>query len=344
MTSVPNHNSSLELRLMKFYLLVFLSVFNYIFAYASPFPSNQMVIQNVNMWTWPTHLTSNQVLDIYIEIMNSDSETQLILDQANLKLRRHNINHLSEIFKFCDRKSQVDNATAFFSQNVKIIETRISIPGILETPWSMTSQTALHNAFSSQVLKTPFIEFLAVSDKPEICIFQGKELLSSYDSVVHEISHFLLKDPFTFHQELLSLNPIPDFIQMTVIETGGELDAFKVGSSAAIRMIKNYNINGYSSESYQFFNSDGVLIDEDGLKKYLIKTYTNSYKNTKILDEIKKSKLNIIATKIEILKRTAIPAAENLKRPELIKEISNEIKLLEEIKIKLQTTTTDVQP
>lgn len=320
---------------MKFCLVGLFLVFQSFFVFASPLQSNQIIIQDVDILTWPANLTATQVLDIYIEIMSSDSEAKSILDKTNLKLKTHNINHIREIFKYCDGQPPSQYATAFFSQNVKIIETRISIPGIPESPWSASAQTVQEEAFSFKVIKTPFIEFLAVSDRPEICIHRGKELLSAYDSVVHEMTHFLLKDPFLYNQEIVSSKPFPDFIQMTVVETGGELDAFKIGSSAAIRMLKRYNIKGYSSESYQFFDSDGVLIAEEGLKNYLIKTYTNYYKNTNTLSELRKSKLSVVGTKVNILKGTVVPIVHSLSRSDLYEDLSSEIITLEELKSQL---------
>ncbi len=251
---------------MKFYLLTPLVLILSLFGPVTPAQAGQITIQNVDIMTWPTNLQAAKALDIFIGIMNSDLEVSSILNQVNTKLQAHGVNSFSEIFNYCEGEPPAPGATAFFRQNSNIVETRISIPGLPENPWSDSVLEKQKSAFSSKVIKTPFIEFLALSERPEICIHQGKQLFSAYVSVVHEMTHFLMKDPFSFYDELLSSQPFPDFVSMTVTEVGGELDAFKIGSSATIRFLKKYSIQGYSSESHQFFNNDGLLTDADGLK------------------------------------------------------------------------------
>jgi hypothetical protein len=122
---------------------------------------------------------------------------------------------------------------------------------------------------------------------------------------------------------------------MTVNELGGELDAFKIGSSAGLRFLKKYGIQGYTSSSHQFFNSDGLLIDEDGLRSYLVKTYSDHYRNTDTLKALKGAKLSMINTKINLLKGEVETVVKNLNRPDLQVELAVEISALEKLKSEL---------
>ena len=54
--------------------------------------------------------------------MNSDPEAKSILNDVNIKLKNHGVENLRQIFKYCDGQPKADGASAFFSQNVKIIE------------------------------------------------------------------------------------------------------------------------------------------------------------------------------------------------------------------------------
>lgn len=310
-------------------------MFQGLLLFASPVRAEPVIVKNVDIMGWPTNLTSSDVLDLYTEIINSDPEAKSILDRVNLKLSNHGIHHLREIFKYCDGVAPSKYATAFFAQNSKVVETRISIPGVAENPWSSSTLNQLKSAFSFEIIKTAFFDSLVLNDKPQICIYQGQSLLSSYDSFVHELTHFLLKDPSLYNKELLSSDPFPDFINMIVTEAGGELDAFKVGSSAAIRMLKKYNITGYSSESYKFFDSDGNLRDEDGLKKYLIEVYTRHYKDTNTELQLKQSKSDSVNVRIKILVDNIKPIIQNLNSLELSKSLDVEIKKLEKLKSQL---------
>lgn len=298
--------------------------------------SDRVVIKNVDVMTWPESLSADEALHVYIEIINSDPEARSVLNQVNRKLIDHGIKSVREIFSYCKGAPTADGATAFFSQKVNVVETRISIPGISANPWSNSAVAAQKNGFSSKVVRTPFVEFLMVSAKPEICIYKQNRLIEGYDSVMHEMTHFLLKDPFTFFEELLSSRPLPDYVQTTVTGPGGELDAFKVGSSAAIRFLTQYNIQEYNSEAYVFFSPDGRLIDESGLKKYLIKIYSEYYQSQLFLDELKSYKLKMIKTKLNILKNYVEPAIKSRGRNDLEKSLADEIAVLEGLKSNLR--------
>jgi len=56
--------------------------------------------------------------------MNSDPEAKSILNDVNIKLKNHGVENLRQIFKYCDGQPKADGASAFFSQNVKIIENK----------------------------------------------------------------------------------------------------------------------------------------------------------------------------------------------------------------------------
>ncbi|MNL32718.1 hypothetical protein D3C87_1545890 [compost metagenome] len=150
------------------------------------------------------------------------------------------------------------------------------------------------------------------------------------------MTHFLLKDPFLYHDELFSSRPFPDFVQTTVLEIGGEFDAFKIGNSVAIRFLRKHDIQGYSSASYKFFSAEGQLTDEEGLKSYLVKTYTDYYKTKNTLNELNDAKLSIIETKLQILRTNIEPLLKTLNRDELIKNLSEEIATLESLKSQMQ--------
>lgn len=300
---------------------------------AAPASLKPIVIQNVDITTWPNDISAEDVLSIYIEIMNSDPQVKELLDQVNAKLNTHGITHLKDIFSYCLGEPPAKGATASFSQNADLVATRIAIPGLPSTPWPSTSKTPI-NAFSSAILKTPFIEFLVVSDRPKICIHKGQHIFQSYDSVVHEMTHFLLKDPFSYYEDVTSSLPLSDFLTMTVHEVGGELDAFKSGGSASIRFLRKYGIN-HNSESHIFFNSEGELADEEGLKNYLIKTYSNYYDGTNISNDLKTAKLSLINAKLKILNDSVKPLIESLSRPDLHKDLNDEIEILVKTKSQL---------
>lgn len=308
--------------------LVFMLSFSAFGAETRPSP---IIIQNVDITTWPEALSAEDALDIFIEMIQSDPEAKKILEQVNQKLNDHGIPHLKDIFSYCPGEAGDDHATAFFWQKVRSIETRIAIPGIPAIPWSQAALAAKRNAFSSKVIKTLFTEFLAVSDQPRICIHRGKELFYTYDSVVHELTHLLLKDPFSYSEELFSSSPLPDLVQKTIFETGGEFDAFKAGSPAGIRLLRKYNIQNRGSQSHQFFSPQGVLVDEDGLKNHLVKVYSEYYSHTDSLSKFKENKRTLLQTRVQILKGNVEPAIIQLKRVDLQKTLAEEIALLESL-------------
>jgi hypothetical protein len=320
---------------MKFQYLLILFILSLSFsAHSQVSQSDQLIIKNVDIMTWPKDISSAAVLDIYTDIINSDPETNLFFNQVNKKLQDHGISHVRDIFQYCSGESQ-GNAAAFFHQGANIVETRVSIPGLLEKPWSESAIAKAKAGFSSEVIKMPFIEFLAVSDRPEICIYRGEQLISAYDTLVHEMAHFLLNDPFIYLEELSSSLPFPDFVQMTVFTKGGEFDAFKIGASTGARFTKKYGLPDYSATEYKFFSADGLLTDEEGLKSYILKTYSNYYKNTDTIQQLKAAKLSIIETKLQILRNNVEPVLKTLNQDDLNKKLSDEITVLESLKSQL---------
>jgi hypothetical protein len=320
---------------MKFQYLLILFFLSFSFSARSQVNENgQLIIKNVDVMTWPKDISATDVLDIYIEMINSDPEANLFLNQVNKKLQDHGISHVRDIFQYCPGESK-GNAAAFFSQGANVVETRVSIPGLSENPWSESSVAKQKAGFSSEVIKMPFIEFLAVSDRPEICIHKGEQLISTYDTLIHEMAHFLLNDPFIYLEELSSSLPFPDFVQMTVFTKGGELDAFKIGASAGTRLTKKYGLPKYSATEYKFFSDAGLVADEDGLKSYILKTYSNYYKNSDMISQLKAAKLSIVDTKIQILRNNVEPVLKTLHRDDLNKKFSDEIKTLVSLKFQL---------
>lgn len=102
--------------------------------------------QTLDITTWPSDLSASQLLEVYQEIMNSDPEAKSILNDVNIKLKNHGVENLRQIFKYCDGQPKADGASAFFSQNVKIVETRISIPVLSQNPWSESATATINDS------------------------------------------------------------------------------------------------------------------------------------------------------------------------------------------------------
>jgi hypothetical protein len=305
-----------------------------------------IVVQGVDINTWPTHLTASKVLDIQLELMRGDPQTSSLVDQVIEKLNQHGVQTLSEIFSYCPAK---DNslvslgASAFFSQRSTIAEARVSIPGTPETPWSQKAILALTGSFSSRTIKTPFIEFLMISERPEICISKGDQLLQAYNSLAHEMTHFLLIDPFYQYEELMSSNRNSDYVHTTVTQTGGELDAFKAGEAAAIRLFKKYGIQQTRSGTARFFNSDGQLINEEGLLQYILFTYSIFYEQGGTLTELKRTKIKLLEYRLKILKEIVAPNIKRTNRTDLQTSLDSEIADLNGQLLELQQESVPLQ-
>lgn len=319
---------------MKFLIIVLVVAFSFGFsAQAQEDLSRKIIINNVDILTWPKDLSASAVLDVYIEMMKGDPETSLFLDQVNGELQKHGINHVRDIFQFCEGETE-RNATAFFSQDANIASTKISFPGIADTPWSSYALDAISKGYSSKVIKTPFIDYLVVSNKPQICLHKGEQLISGYDTVVHEMTHFLLQDPFYYYEDLLTSPSMPEFLQMTVLRKGGELDAFKMGSAAGLRFALKQGFR-YETGEYAFYDADGKLKDEEGLKNYILKIYGDYYQNSSTISELKKAKLTIIESKLFILKNQVKSFLLALSQEELDQKLLSEVAALESLKAKL---------
>lgn len=289
-----------------------------------------ILIQNINIMEWPASLPADAVLDIFIELMQSDPQARRLMENSNQKLKSRGINHLSDIFDYCVEPKENESVQALFNQQSRILEARISIPGYEPTNWSAKTMEIQKTAFASKILKTPFLEFFLISETPSICIYKGKKIFHAYNSIVHELIHFQYLDPFSQLERLL--NPLHDsnHLEHLVNKAGGEFDAFKIANSIEKRFLTNYRIHNYSTESLAYFNLDGVLIDEAGLKKFLINTYSPIYDNADVVAKLQKTKIDFIEYKLSLLKDNVQYYINNLANPELQKDLELEISKLEE--------------
>lgn len=288
-----------------------------------------ILIQNVNIMEWPENLSADAALDIFIELMQADPQARSLLEKSNQKLNHHGIEKLSDIFDYCTEPKATDTVQALFSQQSRILEARVSIPGIEVSNWAANTLETQKTAFSSKIVKTPFLEFYLMSEAPTICIYKGKKIFQAYNSIIHELIHFLLLDPFSQLEGLLNPQLISNHLDNIINRSGGEYDAFKIANSVEKRFLKKYSLENYSTDTLVYFNSDGVLIDESGLKKHITKSYSVLFEGVEVTEKIQKSKNDFIQYKLDLLKNNVQPYLDYLAKPELLKELEAEVSTLE---------------
>ncbi len=263
-----------------------------------------VLVNNIDLRTWPASVALGDAFDIFRTMMQPDPETLQILQKSEEKLSAHEISDIHSILSYCPDDGSLGDA--YFSQTVKIIGTRITIPGTTPNAWPSSSLEAAQKSFSSKTVQTPFIEILLAANQPGICLKKSDNLLFSYDSFVHELLHFLLKDPYKEMEDGIISSAPPDLLNTMVLQEGGELDAYKAGLSAEIRFMKRSHIS-LKLSSYRFFDSSGNLTDPSGFKDSILKTYTPYYDDPANLDGFIKSRLNLIDWQIQILQTTVQP-------------------------------------
>lgn len=316
---------------MKFYFLSLLLFLGSYHALAAPqVQERPIIIQNVNIREWPESLSEDAAYKIMTEIMNGDPEAKILLEKANQKLKSGGIQSLRNIFSYCSKPRTSSDLRGYFYQNTKILETRISIPGLAKKPWSESTLTEQRTGFSTKILTTPFLEYFAISMTPMICIYKDKALFQSYNAFVHELTHFLLDDPFDNVEELLSSRHHANHVENAVNHAGGEMDAFKAGNAAEKRFFKKYNITNYRTVSQKYFNDDGELTDEEGLRKYLTEYYADYYESPQAREQLQKSKKSYTQYKLDNL-RYAVEYLEFKRREDLIQKVLVEIDAMEKL-------------
>lgn len=280
-----------------------------------------IMVKNVDLRTWPESVSLPNALEIFKAMGEADPATTQVFNRAKQKLAEHGITDIQAISSYCPNDASLGDA--YFSQQTKMIDTRIVVAGTVLKDWSTESIEVSKKSFSSKVIRTPFIDYLLVALQPTICIKKSDNLLFSYNAIVHELFHFLAKDPFEEFEDGITSSGKPNFLDMMVSQTGGEFEAYTAGLSAEIKFFVRNNI-GITKDQYRFFDQTGALTDAKGFKDSITKLYTPYYNDPTTLATYMKGRLDIVQWQLQVLDVNVRPAVFAISDKELQKKFLDE--------------------
>ncbi|MES3036762.1 MAG: hypothetical protein V4736_02555 [Bdellovibrionota bacterium] len=278
---------------------------------------------------WPEISTATpaQAFESLRPLILDDGPSKQLLETATQTLNAHGIKDVSEIIKYCKDGDQF-GASGYFDQSGDTIAARISIPGVPVQAWSAADQAKMKSAYSVKIMKFPFMEILAVSTSPEICIKKGETIRAAYDVFVHELVHFLFRDIFSDVESKFAGKFEKDILEFEIMRPGGEFQAFVTAIGAEIRLLKKMGITNPNATRPNFSN-EGEILDPAPLKSELISSYKPYYENPETQLQQEEDRKSAVAWRLEFLKNFVAPYLNTLNNPKLKTELQIEIKKVE---------------
>lgn len=255
-------------------------------------------------------------------MMLVDPKAKILLNDVEVTLKNHGIKSVEEIVTVCQEDDE--GASGFFNQDILSLDQRSAIPGIPSQDWSAEVKAQLQTAYSSKIVKLPFMEFVLITGRPTVCVMARESIQGAYQVFVHELTHFLKTDPFKTQEVLMNLTSYEEWLESTVNLPGGEFDAFEADLGAAVRLLKRLGITN-PNLAHPFNDEDGELIDPEGLREYLIETYGDYYAKTDTAEEVMIYPREFAVAYLDVLENNIKPIVLKMKNAQLLMELEQEI-------------------
>lgn len=255
-------------------------------------------------------------------MMLLDPKAKILLNDVEVTLQNHGIKSVEEIVEVCQEDDE--GASGFFNQDINALDQRSAITGITPIDWSDEAKAKIQAAYSWKVVKLPFMEMLLVTGQPTVCVMARENVQGAYQVFVHELTHFLKTDPFRTQEVLMNLTSYEEWLESTIVDPGGEFDAFEADLGAAVRLLKRIGITN-SNAFHPYNDENGELIDPEGLREYLIQTYDDYYAKTDTAQEVMIYPREFAVAYLDVLENHIKPIVIKMNNAQMLMELEKEI-------------------
>ncbi len=239
------------------------------------------------------------------KLMLEDPVVRVQLASVEALIKKRGYSEIVEIIEVCDEEED-QGGEGFFKQEMDIAGTRIHLPGKEPDPWSEEEAQAIKESFSSQVIELPFLDYLVTMKAPKVCLAKDLNLGDAYTVLVHELVHFSSMDVFDQIKRTLNLRAYSDYATSTIRREGGELDAFKMGIGAEVRLLAKIGVANPAAE-HPYASPDGTIHDVAALEQTLIEPYQAYYADPTIKIALLKDVYGNYQARVEILGEYVMP-------------------------------------
>jgi len=204
--------------------------------------------------------------------------------QLQMKLDRHELDFLPQILHVCE----LEEDTLGTYQRGESLSTNSTIGpdsniDDLKVFWAISDpEKFIEENYKTQILNNgPYVS-LMVMQWPVICIRPNMTLANVISTFAHEIEHFIGDEEKEI--DLTKFTSEHDYVQKELVSSGGEFEAYQAGAKVDIVLEEYMQRKNYST-LLKFFNDEGELTNENGLKKYILKTldyeskFINNYRD-----------------------------------------------------------------
>jgi hypothetical protein len=196
-----------------------------------------------------------------LDLVAQDPEAVALVQKAVVAFKRRDHGDLFPLFSLCPADTPKDSGGhTFFDFDLGVFS--LDVESLASGKLSANAQAQLDEALGAPNLmrhvRKDFPDYVLIrrSMIPRICMVQGLDLTTAYETLLHELTHATLRDPHFSPKKASELDE-PSFLEGAVQAPGDEVDAYVAGTRARIRLEKSRE--RVHKQLQRFFDDQGNL-------------------------------------------------------------------------------------